>query len=179
MTRDALTRMDVDTGWVYHRKFRALQRSDPDGWPSAAVAWFALLGEAWRSANPDLTLAEAWPPALRADEAQVTGELLRAGLITEAGQIPRDSWDEWTEPARVRMEKARNAAAKRWQSPGNAQAMPSAIPSIPSIPRSRASAGSNGATTPPVDMKAAMASAGFDAGSLMAKGVVKGDRLKP
>lgn len=161
MTRDALTRMDVDTAWVYHRKFRALQRADPDGWPNAAVAWFALLGEAWRAANPALTLAEAWPPALRADEAQVTSSLAQVGLITASGEIPRDSWDEWTAPARARMDKARNAAAKRWQSSGNAQAMPSAIPSIPSIPSSRTRTRENGATSPLVDMKQAMTAAGL------------------
>ena len=161
MTRDALTRMDVDTAWVYHRKFRALQRADPDGWPNAAVAWFALLGEAWRGANPALTMAEAWPPALRADEAQVTASLVSAGLITASGEIPRESWDEWTAPARARMDKARHAAASRWQSSGNAQAMPSAIPAIPAIPRSRRRAGENGAVAPLVDMRTAMTAAGL------------------
>lgn len=152
MARDALQRMDVDTHWVYHRHWRAIQREDPGGWPVHAVAWLALLGECWRASDRRFTLEEAWPPALQGDAARTRDVLTGAGLLDRYGRIPQKSWDEWFGPTLRRVEAGQKGAAARWgngpqsggnatgHSGGNATAMPIASQpaSQPYQPDSRA-----------------------------------------
>lgn len=124
MARDALQRMDVDTHWVYHRHWRAIQREDPTGWPAHAAAWLALLGECWRASDRRFTLEEAWPPALLGDVVATRAILTRNGLLDRYGRIPQASWDEWYGPTRARVEAGRKGAAARWNghADGNATA---------------------------------------------------------
>lgn len=127
MTRDRLTRMDVDTGWAYHRKLRKLQRLYPEQWPTYWAAYMTLLGEAWAVGSRKLTLEEAWCPAMpcTVEEAE---KALRAAAITDtANRVPIASWRKWYEPAArritARREAGKVAAEKRWH-PTNGKAMP-------------------------------------------------------
>ena len=121
MTRDALPRMDVDTNWVNHRRWRKLQRLAPTEWPSCVVAYFALLGEAWRSRTREVTVDDAYPTALRDDPALIFALLRDVGLVDSQGRIPADSWEDWYGPAAARIEQAKHAAGVRWHGRGNAQ----------------------------------------------------------
>lgn len=135
VARDALQRMDIDTHWVYHRHWRAIQREDPAGWPTHAAAWLALLGECWRAGDRRFTLEEAWPPALQGDVIHTRGLLVKNGLLDRYGRIPQASWDEWYGPTQARIAAGHKGATARWGHPqnggnatghsgGNATAMP-------------------------------------------------------
>lgn len=125
MPRDSLARMELDTHWVYHRKWRQLQRDQPATWPSIAVAWLALLGEAWRSQSRNVTLADAWPPSLDpALLATARKALAHVGLLDRGGRVPQESWDEWVGPTQARVAAGRKAAAVRWGTDSNAMALP-------------------------------------------------------
>lgn len=167
MTRNSLQRMDLDTHWLYHRKWRQLQRQYPAEWPTIAVAWLALLGEAWANLSGQVTLEDAWPPALDPSWLGLARSALTSvRLLDKAGRIPRDTWEEWIGPTVKRMNAGARAAAVRWgnptQSGGNATAMP--IASQPASQPARNARKRNGATTgsPMTSMKDAMAAAGLD-----------------
>lgn len=180
MARDGLVRMEVDTHWAYHRKWRALQREHPGTWPTMAVAWFALLGEAWASRTRNVTLDDAWPSGLDPEQLpMVKPALQRVGLLDRAGRIPRDSWDEWFGPTQRRVDAGRQAAAVRWGTPTQSGGTPvpnaMALPIVSNRERSnregergeRGGRGStdrkrSGSTTGPTPMRDAMAAAGFD-----------------
>ena len=166
MTRDALQRMDVDTHWVYHRKWRQLQRQHPAEWPTMAVAWFALLGEAWSNLSRQVTLEDAWPAALGQQLLLKTrAALASVRLLDRSGRIPQDTWEEWIGPTVRRMNAGARAAAVRWGNPtqngGNATAMP--IASQPASQPARNARKRNGSTgSPMASMAEAMKSAGYD-----------------
>lgn len=169
MGRDQLTRMDLDTAWIYHRHWRAIQREDPEGWPVHAVAWLALLGEAWKGQDRNVTLEEAWPAALRSPIEATRTILTRAALLDKAGKIPRASWDEWFGPTLRRIQAGQKGANARWGTPampsdvrphsgGNANSHPASQPIHPSSSGARKrERGSNGAKMERVgDVAAAM-----------------------
>lgn len=144
MPRDGLVRMEVDTHWVYHRKWRQVQREHPQDWPVIAVGWFTLLGEAWRSQSRDVTLADAWPATLDITVLDIAVPALQAaGLLDRAGKLPRASWQEWIGPTLARVEAGRKAAAARWGSDRisapNATALPSDAGAMPIGSRDRES----------------------------------------
>lgn len=133
MTRDGLTRMDVDANIMYHRKVRKLQSAFPRTWTHLLIAWLALLGEAWKSGHRDVSMSESWVPANSdLEAADAVRSLKSVGLLDVKGRVPEDTWDEWYGPAAMRLHNARNAAAVRWgnppavrpQSEGIAPAMP-------------------------------------------------------
>ena len=138
MGREQLARMDVDTGWVYHRHWRAIQREEPIAWPVYAVAWFALLGESWKVMDR-VRLEDAWPAALEPAMLDQTRQILtKQGLLDRAGKIPRASWDEWIGPTLRRMEAGVKGANGRWGTPampshngGNANSQPASQPYQP------------------------------------------------
>jgi len=166
MTRNSLARMDVDTHWVYHRKWRAIQREYPQEWPFIAVAWFAHLGEAWANLSRQVTLEDAWPATLDITMLPLARSALAGQrLLDKAGKIPQDTWDEWIGPTVKRMNAGARAAAVRWgnptQSDGNAGAMP--IASQPASQPARNARKRNGATGAPMtSMGDAMKAAGWD-----------------
>jgi len=118
MSRDPLTRMDVDTNWAYHRKVRMLQARYPQQWTTYWCAYQALLGEAWAKGNRKLTLEQTWCPALPCTAAEALAALKACDVVDRAGRVPLDSWREWVEPAMARMKKSsdagQRAAHKRW-----------------------------------------------------------------
>ncbi|MFH0917015.1 MAG: hypothetical protein V1912_11315 [bacterium] len=128
MSRDGFRVMDIDIGWAYHRKMRRLQRLYPDQWPMYAVAYWALLADAWRASSREVTFEESWCPAIPStiEEAQVALE--RCGFIDSEGRIPPASWEDWFMPAADRVEakraRGKHAADVRWHSVRNADAMP-------------------------------------------------------
>lgn len=168
MTRNSLARMDLDTHWLYHRKWRQLQREYPAEWPTIAVAWLALLAEAWSNLSRQVTLEDAWPVALEASQLGLARTALtRVRLLDRAGKIPQDTWDEWIGPTVKRMNAGARAAAIRWGNPtdsgGNATAMPIASQpaSQPARNARKAQRGGNGAAKP-MPLGEAMAAMGFD-----------------
>lgn len=172
MTRNALLRMDLDTRWLYHRKWRTIQREHPADWPSIAVAWLALLGEAWSNLSRNVTLEDAWPAALDPGLLPKAREVLtKARLLDRQGKVPQDTWEEWIGPTIRRMNAGASAAAVRWgnrtQSGGNATAMP--IASQPASQPARNARKRNGSTGPMASMGDAMKAAGFDPDSLGGK----------
>lgn len=133
MTRDALSRMDTDTRWAYHRKVRALQAAHPKLWPVYWCAYMALLGEAWASADRSLTVADAWCPMVPCTPEEATEALQAVGIVDNKGRIPAASWRDWFGPVATRMklasDKGRLGAEKRWgKKGGNAPAMPPHMP---------------------------------------------------
>lgn len=135
MPRDTLTRMDVDSAILYHRKVRKLQAREPERWPAILAAWLGLLGEAWKARTREVTLEDSWCPALTMLTLADADAALRAvQLIDGDGFIKQDSWDEWFGPALLRVENARNAAAVRWERDRNAYSQPASQPTKPSQP---------------------------------------------
>ena len=161
MGRDGLLRMDVDTRWLFNKRWRKLQRLHPDDWPHCVVAYFALLADAWYGRDREVSLEDSWPSSLRADLDVVKERLRSAGLIDVNGFIPIAAWDEWYGPAARRIDSARTAAAVRWQGDRNAY-RPASQPSQPEKRAKR----NDGPKTDPVDMKAALKASGFDVDQL-------------
>jgi hypothetical protein len=109
MPREGFKHMDVDTDWPYHRKVRMLQRLYPEHWTEYWAAYLALLAEAWKSGNRNLTVLDAWCPAVPSDPPETVAALRAAGIIDRQGRIPIASWRDWFEPAARRMEQYRQA----------------------------------------------------------------------
>jgi hypothetical protein len=128
MSRDGFTRMDVDTRWAYHRKARRLQRLYPTDWPTYMAAFWALLGEAWIAMSRDLTLDDAWVPAIPCTLEEAQAALTAAGFLDPDGRVPDRSWDDWFGPAYERTTKrklsAKAAADVRWGNAPDADALP-------------------------------------------------------
>lgn len=128
MSRDALTRMDVDTRWLHHRKVRQLRAQYPTTWPVFWCAYMALLGEAWVAQSRRLTLEDALAGiALPGATISEAFEALHGvGIIGGDGRIPAGSWREWFGPAKERLEamtkSGKLAAHIRWQHPGTFEA---------------------------------------------------------
>jgi len=173
MSRDALTRMDVDTNWAYHRKVRRLQQQHPEHWPAYWAAYMALLGEAWRSSDPGLTLLDAWVPAMPCSPEEALAALVAAKILTDEGCIPADSWQEWFGPTQARIDAARYAANKRHHgdketapampshSGGNANSQPVYPASHPARPRPRAREGALRPDGGPEHVAKSLAEMGF------------------
>lgn len=129
MSRDPLTRMDVDTRWPYNRKWRDLQRQHPTTWPHYFAAWMALLGEAWAAGDRSRTLEQSWLFSLPCSVDDAANALAGVGLLDRYHRIPLSAWKEWVEPAIGRIQKrsaaGRVAAEKRWsdRADGNAIAL--------------------------------------------------------
>lgn len=117
MSRDDLTRMDVDTNWAYHHRTRDLQRAQPDRWPVYWCAYLGVLAESWRKGTR-VTLERAWVPAIPTTLADALAVLVEVGLLDRHGRIPPSSWQEWAVPALDRIAKrsdsAKSAARTRW-----------------------------------------------------------------
>jgi hypothetical protein len=165
MSRDELTRMDVDTGFLYHRKTRALQVANPERWPIYYTAYLAVLAESWKKGTR-LTLADSWSVAFPCTMDEALAALVSVELLDAAGRIRVGSWKEWVEPALERIGKksaaGKTGATARWEKErargtstksapdGNAKSMrPDATalridaprqPSTPSTPATPASA---------------------------------------
>jgi len=119
VSRDRLVRMDISTSWAYDRRTRQLQRRYPEDWPVYWCAYMALLAEAWSSQRGDVTLEDAWVPALPCEYDAARAALESVGLIDADGRVPAEAWEEWYGPARARMqarsEMAKHAADRRWE----------------------------------------------------------------
>lgn len=148
MSRQPITRMDVDTGWAYNRKLRRLQQAEPQRWPIFWSCYMALLGEAWQRLDRRLTLVDAWVPSMPCTPAEAQAALLAARIVDKAGRVPLASWNEWVGPALERIRRGSDhgllAAHNRWhvgpfercQLCKNAPALPEHSPSnAPRQPR--------------------------------------------
>jgi hypothetical protein len=152
-SRDRLARMDVDTGWAYHRKVRELRRRYPDLWPVFWTAYLALLGEAWAVGDRTLTLADTYPPSMPAPVGEALDALQAVRIVDSAGRVPVASWRVWYGPvaAKLRQKSAAGTlgAAARWGAIGadkgaaNGAANAPHPPNPPNPRRGRAR-GSNG-----------------------------------
>lgn len=120
MSRDGFARMDVDTGWAYHRKMRRLQRLFPERWEVYAAAYWALLAEAWRIRSQEMTLEDAWCPALNCTTEEAQSALAQCRFVDGEGRVPPASWEDWVGPAihrvEIRSEAGRKANEARWRS---------------------------------------------------------------
>ena len=119
MTRDVLTRMDVDVSFLSHKKIRRLQMRAPTAWPLYTIAWLALLGDSWKCKDR-VPLIDAWQPVFGGQEIyeEAKAALAEVGLIDKQEKIPPDSWDEWVGPALARIQHrsamGRVGARARW-----------------------------------------------------------------
>lgn len=118
MSRDELTRMDVDTGFLYHRKTRALQVAHPERWPVYYTAYLAVLAESWKKGTR-LTLADSWSVAFPCTLEEALAALVGVELLDAAGRIRMGSWKEWVEPALERIGRksaaGKTGASARWE----------------------------------------------------------------
>lgn len=149
MSRDPLTRMDVDTRWLFTDHTRRLQTAHPQAWPTFWCAYQAVLAESWWKGQR-VTLASAWSPAIPCTIEEAQRALQDVDLLDRTGRVALNAWKKWFEPAAERIEK-RKAAGKagaegRWNkhgkrtpnamrshSVGDAPRQPS-TPSTPSTP---------------------------------------------
>lgn len=110
--------MDVDTKLLYHRRIRSLQRQHPADWPAYLVAYLGLLGEAWSSLSRDVTLEDAWCPALQCDLDAARAALEGVGLVDDEGRVPEEAWGDWFGPVEERIARmsalGKAGAAKRY-----------------------------------------------------------------
>lgn len=118
MSRDPLTRMDVDTRWPFHRKMRRLRAAEPKDWPAIWTGYMSLLAEAWYAGDRRLTLEECWLPDIDYPVEAAAEALEDVGFIDRMHRIPLTSWKEWFIPVenriRARSAAGRIAAEKRW-----------------------------------------------------------------
>ena len=117
MSRDPLTRMDVDTRWMFTDHARKLQTAHPTTWPTFWCAYQAVLAESWWKGHR-VTLADAWLPVLPCSIEDAQAALQAAELIDRAGRVTINAWKKWFEPAFERIERRSAAgkagAEKRW-----------------------------------------------------------------
>lgn len=138
MSRDPLTRMDVDTRWLYTDHARKLQVAHPAAWPTYWCAYQAVLAESWWKGHR-VTLAEAWSPVLPGTIEDAQAALQAAELLDRAGRVTINAWKKWFEPALERIER-RSAAGKagaesRWNKHGERTAEPMRSHSRRNAPR--------------------------------------------
>lgn len=121
MPRDPLTRMDVDTRWMFTDHARKLQTAHPTAWPAYWCAYQAVLAESWWKGQR-VTLADAWLPLIPGTLADALAALQAADLLDKAGRPTISSWKKWFEPALERIERrsaaGRAGAEKRWNKHG-------------------------------------------------------------
>lgn len=121
MSRDPLTRMDVDTRWMFTDHARRLQTAHPETWPIYWCAYQAVLAESWWQVQR-VTLAAAWSPVIPGTMEDALAALQAADLLDKAGKPTLSSWKKWFEPALERIEKrsaaGRAGAEKRWSEHG-------------------------------------------------------------
>ena len=117
MSRDPITRMDVDTRWLFTDHTRKLQVAHPEDWPIYWCAYQAVLAESWWKGHR-VTLADAWSPVFPGTMADAQAALLAADLVDKSGRVTLNAWKKWFEPALERIEKrsaaGRAGAEKRW-----------------------------------------------------------------
>jgi len=121
MSRDPLTRMDVDTRWLFTDHTRKLQTAHPTAWPTFWCAYQAVLAESWWKGQR-VTLADAWSPTIPCSIEEAQAALQAADLIDKAGRVTLNAWKKWFEPALERIERRRAAgkagAESRWNKHG-------------------------------------------------------------
>lgn len=117
MSRDPITRMDVDTRWLYTDHARKLQTAHPETWPTHWCAYQAVLAESWWKGQR-VTLADAWSPVIPGTMEDALAALQDADLLDKAGRVTINAWKKWFEPALERIERRRAAgkagAEGRW-----------------------------------------------------------------
>ena len=117
MARDHLTRMDVDTRWLFTDHTRKLQTAHPDAWPIYWCAYQAVLAESWWQVQR-VTLEAAWSPVIPGTLEDAKAALQAAELLDKAGKVTISAWKKWFEPALERIERRSAAgkagAEKRW-----------------------------------------------------------------
>lgn len=117
MSRDPITRMDVDTRWLYTDHARKLQTAHPETWPTHWCAYQAVLAESWWKGQR-VTLADAWSPVIPGTMEDALAALQDADLLDKAGRVTINAWKKWFEPALDRIERRRAAgkagAEGRW-----------------------------------------------------------------
>lgn len=121
MSRDPITRMDVDTRWMFTDHARKLQTAHPTAWPTFWCAYQAVLAESWWKGHR-VTLADAWTPVIPGTMEEAQAALQAADLLDKSGKVTLNAWKKWFEPAFDRIEK-RKAAGKagaegRWNKHG-------------------------------------------------------------
>jgi len=122
MSRDELARMDLSTGFLYHRKTRALQAAHPTAWPAYYVAYLAVLAESW-SKGRRVPLSEAWTVAIPGTMDEALAALRAVELLDATGRMRPSAFKEWVEPALARIARTsaagRAGANARWNKRGN------------------------------------------------------------
>lgn len=121
MSRDPITRMDVDTRWMFTDHARKLQTAHPTDWPTFWCAYQAVLAESWWKGQR-VTLADAWSPTIPCSIEEAQAALQAADLLDKAGRVTLNAWKKWFEPALERIERRRAAgkagAESRWNKHG-------------------------------------------------------------
>lgn len=132
---------DVAVGLLDDDKVRRLWRllGDQSAMCEAMTTHEAVLLASW-GAGHRVTVDDACP--LWLTPRQPILEALRSvGLLDAKGRIPAKPWASYFGPASARREAAREAGrkgnAKRWGSGGDADAIGSRSPSLPSVPTHR------------------------------------------
>lgn len=117
MSRDELARMDLSTGFLYHRKTRALQAAHPTAWPAYYMAYLAVLAESW-SKGRRVPLSEAWTVAIPCPMDEALTALRAVELLDATGRMRTSAFKEWVEPALLRIgrrsEAGRVGARAKW-----------------------------------------------------------------
>lgn len=122
MSRDPLTRMDVDTRWMFTDHARKLQTAHPTAWTTYWCAYQAVLAESWWKGHR-VTLTDAWLPLFPCTIEEAQAALQAADLVDKAGRVTLNAWKKWFEPALERIERrsaaGKVAAEKRWSEHGS------------------------------------------------------------
>lgn len=157
MARDHLTRMDVDTRWLFTDHTRKLQTAHPTTWPVYWCAYQAVLAESWWQVHR-VTLADAWSPVIPGTMEEALAALQAADLLDRTGKVTISAWKKWFEPALERIERrsaaGRAGAEKRWSEKGERtpKAMrshsPRNAPSQPTTPAKPAMVGPDAIASP-------------------------------
>lgn len=138
MSRDPLTRMDVDTRWMFTDHARKLQTAHPTAWTTYWCAYQAVLAESWWKGHR-VTLADAWLPLFPCTLDDAMAALLAAELVDKAGRVTINAWKKWFEPALERIERRSAAgkagAEKRWSEHEKRTAKPMRSHRVGNAPR--------------------------------------------
>lgn len=113
MSRNGLTRADIDVGMMSDPKVGALARVLRDSIrTAAAVALYqAVVLASWREGRR-LTVSESLPGWWLDPYDDLADVLATVGLLDADHRIPEQAWDNWHGPAEERIERYRDLAAR-------------------------------------------------------------------